>query len=127
MNKDSGDRLTFRASSRLVNQLEDIKDLKSLDYSSDAVREAIEFYHDYLIGAEGMGTLVLHLPHGILNSADSLKGWAGNSIQEVLRQAMNIGMSFMLEDMVQQNKNAEIIKRAKKRTSERVSLITVNE
>ena len=117
--ENGGERLTFRASSRLVAQLDDIKDIKELDYSSDAVREAIEFYHEYLAGGRGMGTLILHLPHGMISRAEPLIGWIDNDLPGVLKQAMNVGISFMLEDVTQQEKNGERLQRARIKNANR--------
>ena len=46
-------------------------------------------------------------------------GWADNDIQGVLTQAMNVGISFMLEDMVEQEKNVERLQRARLRAMKR--------
>ncbi len=114
MSKEKRDeRLAFRASSRLVSELEDIKDLKDHDHLSDSIRESIDFYHNYLVRGKGMGTIILHLPKGMLTRANYLVGSIDVDVKGVLRQALNLGLAFLLEDTVRQDENAKKVKRSK--------------
>ena len=112
--ENDGDRLTFRTSSRLLSQLDEIKDLDDLDYTSDAIRVAIEFYHGYAVEGKGIGkTLVLHLPVGIIDMADTLCGWTDNDMQGVLKHAMNMGLSFMIDDAIDAQEKMSRIRKVK--------------
>ena len=117
MSKDnSGERLTIRTSNRLNNQIEEIMDVRDLRYSSDAIREAADFYHRFLTGGNGMGiATILHLPSGILDRADALVGYTANDMENVLIQAMNIGLHTMLKDAENQKISADRIRRTKAR------------
>ena len=111
---NDGDRLTFRASSRLLSRLEDIKELDDLDYTSDAIRVAIDFYHEYAVKGKGIGrTYVLHLPPGIIQMADTLCGWTDADMHGVLKHALDIGLNFLIDDNIDMQKKISKLNKVK--------------
>ena len=95
--------------------------MKGFDNLSDPIRASIEFYHSYLVDGNGMGTVVMHLPQGMVGRANSLVGSVGMDVHGVLLQAMNLGLQYLLEDTVRQDVNARKVLKAKVHYTQEVS------